>query len=77
MDPFLSFVFRVCLCHTTLSVPCSLVTTCWERADFLAPLYVMVFLWFCTLIIWCPESGVILDLSIPDIYILPYLPIPH
>ena len=27
---FLLFVFRVCLCRTVLSVPCSLVITCWE-----------------------------------------------
>ena len=28
VDPFLLFVFRVCLCHTVLSVRCSLVATC-------------------------------------------------
>ena len=34
MDPFyyLCFVF---VCHTVLSVPCSLVLTWWERADLL------------------------------------------
>ena len=25
-------MFNVCLCYTVLSVPCSLVITCWERA---------------------------------------------
>ena len=38
---FLSFTFRVCLCHTVLSVLCSVVVTCWERADILALLCVM------------------------------------
>ena len=38
---FLLFVFSVCLCHTVLSVHCSLVVTCWERADILALFYVM------------------------------------
>ena len=35
------FVFRVCLCHTFLSVPCSIMVTCWERADLLVFLCVM------------------------------------
>ena len=38
MDPLL-FLFHVC--HAVLSVPCSLVVTCWERADLLALLYMM------------------------------------
>ena len=33
------FVFHVC--YAVLSVPCSLVITCWERDDILALLYVM------------------------------------
>ena len=34
--------FLICVsCNTVLSVPCSLVVTCWERADLLALLYVM------------------------------------
>ena len=41
MDHFFIFVF--CLCHTVLSVSCSLVVTCWEMADLLAPLYVMFY----------------------------------
>ena len=35
----LLFVFRGC--HAALSVTCSLVVTCWERADLLTLLYVM------------------------------------
>ena len=33
---FLLFIFPVCLYYTALSVPCSLVITCWERADLFA-----------------------------------------
>ena len=33
------FMLRVCLCYTVLSVPCSLVITCWERANLLALLF--------------------------------------
>ena len=41
MDPFcLLLVFLVCLSYC-LSVPCSHVVSCWERADLLALLYVM------------------------------------
>ena len=32
----LSFMFRVCLCHTVLFVPYSFVATCWERAALFA-----------------------------------------
>ena len=41
MHPFRLSVFHVCLCHTVLSVPCSLAVTCCERADLLALLFVM------------------------------------
>ena len=43
MDPF-----HVCLCYAVVSVPCSLVITCWERADLLAHLC-FVFLVFLSL----------------------------
>ena len=29
-------IFHVCLSYATLSVPCSLVIICWEKADLLA-----------------------------------------
>ena len=50
---FLLFVFRVC--HAVLSDHCSLVVTCWERADFLAVLRLMfdVFLCFCHFLFRC------------------------
>ena len=38
---FLLFMFHVYLCNDALSVPCSLVITCWDRADLLALLYVV------------------------------------
>ena len=47
MDPFcyLCFVF---VCHTVLSVPCSLVGTYWEKADLLTLSYVRVSCGFVT-----------------------------
>ena len=33
------FLFVFCVCHVFLSFHCSLVVTCWERADLLARLY--------------------------------------
>ena len=50
----------VCLCYTVLSVPCSLLINCWERADLLA-LVCNVFLCFCHFAMWCPGSGVALN----------------
>ena len=41
-------MFHVGVCCTFVSVPCSLVITCWERADLLAAVCVVfVFLVFC------------------------------
>ena len=53
MDP-LCYLCLVFVCHTVLSVPCSLVVTCWERADLLALLYVMflVFLSLSDIVSW-------------------------
>ena len=34
---------------SVMSISCSLVVTCWERADLLSPLYVMFFCFFCHL----------------------------
>ena len=41
--------------------------TCWERADLLAVLCVMFSLCFYHVPIWCCGSGMVLDLSIPDL----------
>ena len=57
MDHFLLFMFLVC--HVFLFFNCSLVVTCWERADLSALLYVMfhcVFVTFpCDVMgpVWC------------------------
>ena len=37
------FMFHVCLCYAVLSVPCSRVIACWERADLLAHFMCVVF----------------------------------
>ena len=55
---FLLFVFHVC--HAVLSVPCSLVVTCWERADLLCVNFSCVFVTFtygCDLVAQYPVSG--------------------
>ena len=61
------------VCHTVLSVPCSLVVTCWQRADLLALLYMM---FSCVFVIF--QCGVLcqvcrdLIVSIPDFCLLTY-----
>ena len=60
VDPF----FICILCHTVLSVHCSLVVTCWERADLLALVCDCVFVTFpCSILgqVWY------LIVSIPDL----------
>ena len=32
-------MLNVCVCYAVVSVPCSLVATCWERADLLAVMF--------------------------------------
>ena len=34
-------MFHVGVCRAVVSVPCSLVVTCWERADLLAVVFVV------------------------------------
>ena len=57
MDPF-CYLFRVC--HAFLSVHCSLVVTCWERANLFTLVFVML---SCVLSLShvCPVSGAVLD----------------
>ena len=38
-------MFHVGVCCTFVSVPCSLVITCWERADLLAVVCVVFVFW--------------------------------
>ena len=63
-------MFRVC--HAVMSVPCSLVVTCWERANLLALLYVMFSCVFVTFP--CGVLGQVwyLIVSIPDLCLLPH-----
>ena len=70
MDPFLSLVFRVCLCHAVLSVPCSLAVTSLDRADFLDLLCVMCFLCFVTFPYDVLGQVRYLIVSIPDFCLL-------
>ena len=66
----------ICLCHIFLPVSFSLVVTCWETADLLAILYTCdVLLRFCQVPIPGPGSGMVLDVSIPDLCLLPYFDI--
>ena len=39
---FLSVMLHVGVCCAMVSVPCSLVVTCWERADLLAVVFVVL-----------------------------------
>ena len=66
-DPFSFFCGSIYLIYVSylhllycLSVPCSLVGTCCERADLLALSY-FVFLCYCHFPIWCHSLCVILD----------------
>ena len=63
-------MFRVC--HAFLSVQCSLVVTCWERANLLAVLCVMLYCVFVTFP--CGFLGQVwyLIVSIPDLYLITY-----
>ena len=68
---FLLFMF--CICHAFLSVHCSLVITCWERAYLLALLCVMFYCVFVTFP--CGVLGQVwyLIVSISDLCLLAYL----
>ena len=74
---FLLFMFQVCLCYAVLSVPCSLVTTCWERADLLTLLCVMFLCVFVTFPYGVPGQVWYLTVSIPDPCILLYFKSSH
>ena len=70
-------MFYVCLCYAVLSVPCSLLITCWERADFLALLFLMFscfFFVFCFFIFPYGIQGQVwyLVVSFPGLYLLLY-----
>ena len=50
------YMSHVCLSCTVLSVSCSLVVICMERADLLALLRVV---FSCHFPLWCPRLGVV------------------
>ena len=66
------FALNVSVCHTIMSVHCSLVVTCRERACLLAFLYVMFSCVFVTF--QCGAHGQVwyLIVSIPHLCLLPY-----
>ena len=64
---FLFFMFQVRLYYTDLSVTCSLVITCWERADILALLYMMFSCVFVTFPYVALGQVWYVIVSIPDI----------
>ena len=47
-------MFHVGVCCTFVSVPCSLVITCWERADLLAVVCVVFVFWCFVIYQMCP-----------------------
>ena len=61
MDVLLLFIFHVNLGYAVLSVICSLVMTCLERAELLALFCVVLSCIFCHIAIWCSGSGMVLD----------------
>ena len=72
MDPFCLFMFQVCLYYIVLTVPCSLVITCWERPDLLALLCVMLSCVFVTNPYGVSGQVWYLIVSIPHLSLLLY-----
>ena len=48
----------------------STLDTCWERVGVLALFVCDVFLCFCHFPICCPESGVVYDCIVPDLWLI-------
>ena len=71
--PVLTLLFMFLVCHAFLSVLCSLVVTCWERAGLLTLLCVMVSCVFVTFP--CGVLGQVwyLIVLISDLFLLSYL----
>ena len=70
MDLLVLFVFHVH--YAVLSVPCSLMVTCLERANLLVLLYVMFSCVFVTFSYGVLGQEWYLIVLIPDLCILPY-----
>ena len=71
MDPVYYLCF-VCICHTVFSVPCSLLITCLERADFLSILYLYFLVFFVIFPYGVLGQVWYFIVSIPDICLFPY-----
>ena len=71
LDPFYSLRF-VFVCHTVLSVPCSLVVTRWERTGLLALWYMVFSSAFVTLRFGVLGQVWYLIVSIPGLGLLLY-----
>ena len=72
MDTFLLVMFYLFLCYAVLSIPCSFVIRCLERADLLALLCVMFSCVFVTFPYGVPCQVWYLTVSIPDLCLLIY-----
>ena len=70
-------LFVICLCHTFMFISCSLVVTCWKRADLLGLLCVMFPCIFCHFPIRCSGSGVVLDRFQIFVFFLTFLESVH
>ena len=59
-----------CVCHVFLSIYCSLVVTCWERADLLALMCCFIVTFPCGILgqVWCLIVS-IADLCLPFMYV--------
>ena len=66
------FCYLSCVCHAFLSVQCSIVVTCWERANLLALLCVIFLCVFVTLSCGVLDQVWYLLVSIPDLCFLTY-----
>ena len=67
---FSYFVFRVC--RAVVSIPCSLVVTCWERANLLALSFVIFTCVYVTFLYGVLGQLWYLIVSIPDRFLFPY-----
>ena len=65
-------LFMFCVCHAILSIHCSLVSTCWERAGLLARLYVKFSCAFVTFPCGVLSQVWYLIVSLPDLCCLTY-----
>ena len=72
MDPFCYLCF-VLVCHTVLSVHCSIVVSCWEGADLMALLHVTSSSVFVTFPYGVLGPEWYLIALIPDLCPLPYI----